>query len=288
MNFDLLPVERRYRVLQAAGWLIELWANEFVEIAKTTETWSSVLLPQNGDVPFWYQSVVAENLMRESYGASEAEIRSALFLLERRNENSGGFILPFHLKRFMQNKDVLNRKSPKFKIEIYERIRKYNRRIFAGECRNSSRSKTVLERRNIKRRIYIRYEAMLNRSLENLRIKERLRWVEGYRKIESFRIASKKLGVSSSVLRIWHRRFTKDGIAGLASRYCPPDTFGTRKIFRRDEKRIVAYYEKGLNTAETVRGLKEDFDFSVCRQTVRKVLSDYKLRISRFDGLNLS
>lgn len=280
MNFDFLPVERRHRVLQAAHWLIDHWADEFIEIAKATKTWSSVLLPQNGDVPFWYRSVVEENLKGETFGASKVEIRSALSFLEKSSENDGKFILPLDLKRFMQSRDVLNRKSPKFKIEIYERIRNYNRRVFAAECRNSSRSKTVLDERNSKRQIFVRNESLLNRSLENLRIEERLRWIKEYRKIKSFRIASKKLGVSSSVLRIWYRRFTEDGIPGLASRFRPPDTLGTRKIFRREEKWIVAYHEKGLNITETVRSLKKDYDFLVCRQTVRKVLSDYLKRPS--------
>ncbi len=128
-NFDLLPVERRHRVLQAANWLIERWSKEFVEIAKTMKTWSSVLMPQNGDVPFWYRSVVENNLIGDSYGASEAEIRFALSLLEKRNESTGKLILPLHLKQFMQNRDILNRKSSEFKIEIYERMENFNKRI---------------------------------------------------------------------------------------------------------------------------------------------------------------
>ncbi len=100
-------------------------------------------MPQNGDVPFWYRSVIESDLIGESYGASEDEIRSALSLLKKRSESKGELILPLHLKQFMQNKDIFNKKSSKFKIEIYERIRKYNHRIFAVDCRNSLGNGTV-------------------------------------------------------------------------------------------------------------------------------------------------
>ena len=172
-HFDLLPVERRHRILQAAAWLMERWTDEFVEIAKTTKTWSSVLLPQNGDVPFWYRSVVESNLTGAAHGISEAEIRSALSWLEKRNEGSGEFILPLHLKQFMQNKDILNKKSSKFKIEIYERIRKYNQRNFVTKCRSTSKTILVFEERKIKCQVFIHYESLISRWLKNLRFEEK-------------------------------------------------------------------------------------------------------------------
>lgn len=126
MSFDYLSVERRYQVLQAAKWLLDRWSEAFVEIAQTTKTWSSVLLPQDENVPFWYLSVVKENLIKNYYGASEEEIISALSLIEKKSQKRKSIILPAHLKKFMQNKNILRKKSAKFITAIYERMNQYN------------------------------------------------------------------------------------------------------------------------------------------------------------------
>lgn len=67
-----------------------------------------------------------ENLSRESYGVSEAEIISALSILEKRHRAHSIFISPLHLKRLMQKNDIFRKKSPQFKTEVYDRINNHN------------------------------------------------------------------------------------------------------------------------------------------------------------------
>jgi TniQ len=65
MNFDYLPVEKRQNVVQAAARLIDDWAIEFIAVAELSKTWSSTLLAQVDDSPFWYRAVVKKSLFRE-------------------------------------------------------------------------------------------------------------------------------------------------------------------------------------------------------------------------------
>ena len=66
MNFDYLSVEKRHNAIQAAARLINNWATEFIAVAESSRTWSSTLLSQDDDSPFWYQAVVKKYLTRET------------------------------------------------------------------------------------------------------------------------------------------------------------------------------------------------------------------------------
>lgn len=129
MNFDHLRVDQRYQVLQAAKWLLDRWSEGFIGSAQNSRTWSSVLLPQNGDVPFWYSSIIKENLSQNFYSASEQEIISALYLLEKTHLEQECPILPIHLTRFMQSRDIFRKKSRIFVTTLYSRIKTFNQEL---------------------------------------------------------------------------------------------------------------------------------------------------------------
>lgn len=129
MNFDNLGVDQRYQVLQAAKCLLDRWSIGFIDSAQNSKTWSSVLLPQNGDVPFWYSSIIKENLSQILYSASEQEIISALYLFEKKHLEQQLPILPIHLSRFMQSRDIFRKKSRNFISNVYSRMITFNQEL---------------------------------------------------------------------------------------------------------------------------------------------------------------
>ena len=124
-SFDHLPVNDRYRAVCLAAWLLAGWSKRIIEIAIETKTWSSALLADFNDAPFWYWSIVHDFLTRTSYCLSPEEIRSALKYLERREQ----IILPVHLKRVFSKVDLLRKKDEEFKNEIYKSMKKNNQKF---------------------------------------------------------------------------------------------------------------------------------------------------------------
>ncbi len=62
MPFELLPLAIRSGTTRQAQWLLTDWPGRFVDIMKRSRTTSTPLLHDMSVIPFWYHSVVQENL----------------------------------------------------------------------------------------------------------------------------------------------------------------------------------------------------------------------------------
>lgn len=61
-DFEYLTLEARLPVLYCAYWLLCDWPNRFIGFCKEHRIWSSPLLKDFKNVPFWYKEVVNEHL----------------------------------------------------------------------------------------------------------------------------------------------------------------------------------------------------------------------------------
>jgi hypothetical protein len=70
--FENLDVTRRHCLLSLARWLFEAWPDRFVGLCRHHGLWSSWLLRDLEEVPFWFHDVVQKNLYVR-YGAVDSE-----------------------------------------------------------------------------------------------------------------------------------------------------------------------------------------------------------------------
>jgi hypothetical protein len=77
-DLERLDVNVRRRLLTIVRHMLEDWPNRFIEFCKANRVWSSTLLRDLDEVPFWYWRIVAEHLYRYSYYPSDEEIDSAV------------------------------------------------------------------------------------------------------------------------------------------------------------------------------------------------------------------
>lgn len=84
-DLERLDVTARRGLLAVGRHLLEGWPRSFVEFCKANRVWSSTLLRDLDDVPFWYWEIVNEHLYRPPYQPSEEEIESAVAYIRRRN-----------------------------------------------------------------------------------------------------------------------------------------------------------------------------------------------------------
>jgi hypothetical protein len=84
-DLERLDVTARRGLLVVARHLLERWPRSFVEFCKANRVWSSTLLRDLDDVPFWYWNIVNEHLYRPPYQPSEEEIESAVTYIRCRN-----------------------------------------------------------------------------------------------------------------------------------------------------------------------------------------------------------
>lgn len=266
-TFDHLSVDDRYQAMRALAWLLEDWSDRFVEVAINSRTWaSSFLSDDDGILPFWYKSVISENLIRENFGVSEEEIHSALFILQSRDE----YINLTKVRNLMQSRDILKSKLPEVKINVLKKMRDFNDQLFQQSCIRSSRRKELIERRKQEKKDFNKIQNRIKRSLEIAHVEKRLRWVKHYEKRRSFRKAAASMNVSVSILRKWYHRYKKSGIAGLVEQ--PRKQNIGRKTYPWLEKRIVKYHLAGLNVTYISNALKNDYDVSLSRQTIKSIL----------------
>lgn len=60
--FEMLSIKNRIPILYCAYWLLEDWPQRFIKFFFEQRIWSSVLLKDFDNPPFWYNHVVNENL----------------------------------------------------------------------------------------------------------------------------------------------------------------------------------------------------------------------------------
>lgn len=85
-DLERFDIDARRRLLAIARYMLEGWPDRFVEFCEANRVWSSTLLRDLDDVPYWYWHVVTEHLYRHSYCPSDEEIDSAVAYLRGRNQ----------------------------------------------------------------------------------------------------------------------------------------------------------------------------------------------------------
>jgi hypothetical protein len=86
-DLERLGINVRRRLLAIARHLLKGWPDNFIEFCTVNRVWSSTLLRDLDDVPFWYWSVVYHYLYRSSYCPSDEEIESAVAYIRRSGMN---------------------------------------------------------------------------------------------------------------------------------------------------------------------------------------------------------
>jgi hypothetical protein len=85
-GLERLDIETRRRLLAIGRYMLEDWPDRFVEFCEANRVWSSTLLRDLDDVPYWYWRVVTKHLYRYSYCPSDEEIDSAVAYLRGHNQ----------------------------------------------------------------------------------------------------------------------------------------------------------------------------------------------------------
>jgi hypothetical protein len=85
-DIERLDINVRRRLLAVARYMLEDWPDRFVEFCEANRLWSSTLLRDLDDVPYWYWRVVTKRLYRYSYCPSDEEIDSAVTYLRTRSQ----------------------------------------------------------------------------------------------------------------------------------------------------------------------------------------------------------
>lgn len=81
--FEQRDVRERHILMCCAVWLLLEWPRRFVDVCKELELSSAYILVDFHDVPFWFSSVVDDELFHGQYSPAEEELRGAARWLSR-------------------------------------------------------------------------------------------------------------------------------------------------------------------------------------------------------------
>lgn len=82
-DIERMGVAQRRDLLMLADHLLGNWPERFLTFCLQHRVWSSALLKDFDDAPFWYWRVIHDQLYRPSYCPSDEEVRSAISYLSR-------------------------------------------------------------------------------------------------------------------------------------------------------------------------------------------------------------
>jgi len=75
----------RRALMLMVEWVLSDWPERFITVCKIKGIWSSTLLKDMKDIPYWYYSIVREHLYFPNYVVAEQEINSVLKYLKGMN-----------------------------------------------------------------------------------------------------------------------------------------------------------------------------------------------------------
>jgi len=104
-------------------------------------------------------------------------------------------------------------------------------------------------------------------------VKTRLRWVKLYEETHDAELVCRRCGVSRPTLEKWLRRYRKFGEEGLKSLSHRPGVFPKRKVTAQHEQWILELRKRRLGTRRIQNELKREYDCSLSRETIHKVLT---------------
>jgi transposase len=103
--------------------------------------------------------------------------------------------------------------------------------------------------------------------------KTRLRWVKLYEETLDAELVCLRCGLSRPTLEKWLRRYRKFGEEGLKSLSHRPGVFPKRKVTAQHEQWILELRKRRLGTRRIQNELKREYDCSLSRETLHKVLT---------------
>ena len=84
-DIEKYDVTCRRSLLLIAEWILDDWPHQFIATCNIEKIWSSTLLKDMSDIPYWYHRVVMDNLYLQDYVVTEREIDSVLKYLNKIN-----------------------------------------------------------------------------------------------------------------------------------------------------------------------------------------------------------
>jgi len=106
--FDQLGVVERCALLSGAAWLLADWPTNFIESARRSQTGISTLLAERHPLPYWYSSVVEDQLNLAGYVTTDAEVKAGIKYYRARHVRP----IPMQVRKLLGVGDLL-RKHPK-------------------------------------------------------------------------------------------------------------------------------------------------------------------------------
>jgi hypothetical protein len=61
-EFDKMTIDQRLVVVSKISWLLEEWPTRFLDVSRSTRTYSSYLLRDMKNIPYWYWRLIMENV----------------------------------------------------------------------------------------------------------------------------------------------------------------------------------------------------------------------------------
>jgi transposase InsO family protein len=107
-------------------------------------------------------------------------------------------------------------------------------------------------------------------------IKARLHWVNLYLKTNNASLVCRRCGISKPTLRLWVRRFQKDGLEGLQSKSKRPAKTPEKKVTLQIEQWVLALRKRRLGSRRIQSELIRLYNCSLSRRTIQKVLDQHQ------------
>lgn len=108
-DIDRFNVAQRRSLLIMADYLLGEWPERFIEFCRRHRVWSSTLLKDFENAPFWFWRVVHDSLYRTSYCPSDEEVRSAISYITK----VGGSVCTRAISKCLGVNDVFRKRKTK-------------------------------------------------------------------------------------------------------------------------------------------------------------------------------
>lgn len=82
--FEAVPLQAQAELIVKAVWLLERWPQRFINICRQQKLYSSVLLKDLEEAPFWYWHIVMESLYRPDSVVTLMEVQEAVRYMVKR------------------------------------------------------------------------------------------------------------------------------------------------------------------------------------------------------------
>lgn len=106
-------------------------------------------------------------------------------------------------------------------------------------------------------------------------IKARLRWVNLYLKTNNASLVCRRCGISRPTLRLWVRRYQKDGILGLNSKSKRPGKTPEKKVTPQIEQWVLALRQRRLGSRRIQSELFRLYGCSLSRRSIQRILDQH-------------